>query len=392
MAAVRRHVDRGHAVLMGDRDLAAPLAAVGVGVTLVCQPTAATRYSRYLHGWLDDPRPDEDALAAALVRHAGQTAGPVALYYQSDEELLFVSRRRTELAAAGLLFVVPSADLVESLVDKSAFAELADRLRLPVPATTVLDPASGVRGLRGLGLPLIVKPLRRADAWGEEFAQKAVLVDREADLARILETLAPHHAQVLAQVPVSGPESRIESYHAYVDTAGALAGEFTGRKVRTLPAAFGHSTAVQTTDSADVRDLGRAVVERIGLRGVVKVDFKRDPDGRLWLLEVNPRYNLWHHVGAAAGVNLPAMVWADLVGLPRPGAGPARAGVTWAHVERDWKAARQVGMGNLAWLRWVVSCDTRTGLDPADPLPIVAKALSLVRRRTRSVVSGDRRR
>src|SRR5215470_19812901 len=40
------------------------------------------------------------------------------------------------------------------------------------------------------------------------------------------------------------------------------------------------------------------------LTGVAKPDFKRAPDGRLLLLEINPRFNLWHHLGAVAGVNL----------------------------------------------------------------------------------------
>ena len=44
----------------------------------------------------------------------------------------------------------------------------------------------------------------------------------------------------------------------------------------------------------------------LGLRGVAKLDFKRTAAGELVLLEVNPRFNLWHLPGAVAGVNLPA--------------------------------------------------------------------------------------
>ena len=60
------------------------------------------------------------------------------------------------------------------------------------------------------------------------------------------------------------------------------------------------------------------IVERLALTGVAKLDFKRDPQGNLRLLEINPRFNLWHHAGAIAGVNIPALVYADLAGLPRP--------------------------------------------------------------------------
>jgi D-aspartate ligase len=50
------------------------------------------------------------------------------------------------------------------------------------------------------------------------------------------------------------------------------------------------------------------VLARLGVRGVAKLDIKRDDRGRLHLLEINPRSNLWHDPGAVAGVNLPAMV------------------------------------------------------------------------------------
>ena len=50
---------------------------------------------------------------------------------------------------------------------------------------------------------------------------------------------------------------------------------------------------------------------RLGLKGLVKLDFKRADDETLHLLEVNPRFSLWHHLGAVAGVNL----WVELACL-----------------------------------------------------------------------------
>ena len=55
-----------------------------------------------------------------------------------------------------------------------------------------------------------------------------------------------------------------------------------------------------------------------GLTGVAKLDFKRDRSGKLHLFEINPRFTLWHHAAAIAGVNIPALVYADLTGAPWP--------------------------------------------------------------------------
>src|SRR5207244_1123214 len=97
--------------------------------------------------------------------------------------------------------------------------------------------------------------------------------------------------------------------------------------------------------------LGRALTRKLNLRGVAKFDFKRAHDRSLHLLEVNPRFNLWHHLGAVAGVNLPALVYADLTGAARPPVALARAGTRWCAVW-DFAAARASGIGPAAWLRF----------------------------------------
>jgi D-aspartate ligase len=380
----------GRALLMGYLDLAVPLHAVGAPVTMVGRPTRPERFSRYVSGWLDDPRPDEDALVTALVADARSRQEPAVLFYQADDDLLLISHRRDELSP-DLRFVVPDADLVEKLVDKAAFQELAEQTELPVPRGQVLDLARPVLD-DGLTFPLLVKPLRREHCWDVRTAAKAAIVHDRGQLDALVDGLAAHHAQLIVQQPVLGPETRIESYHVYVDSSGSVAAEFTGRKVRTYPMALGHSTAVVTTDAPDVARLGREIIEALGLRGVAKLDFKRDDDGRLWLLEINPRFNMWHNVGAAAGVNIPAIVWADLVGLPRPPRMPPRPGVAWCRLERDYLAGREEGIGIWKWLRWAATAETRTPLDLSDPMPMLAGVLEpTYRRLRRRVPAGSAR-
>jgi predicted ATP-grasp superfamily ATP-dependent carboligase len=155
-----------------------------------------------------------------------------------------------------------------------------------------------------------------------------------------------------------------------------VAGEFTGRKIRTFPLDFGHSTAVEVVWLPDVARLGREVVARLGLRGVAKLDFKRDAAGRLHLLEINPRFNLWHYPGALAGANLPATVYADLTGRERPPARPQPGGVVWCDPLQDLRAAHAAGMSPVAWLRWLAGCDAVCGFAREDPLPFLRGKLS----------------
>jgi predicted ATP-grasp superfamily ATP-dependent carboligase len=312
-----------------------------------------------------------DELVQLLEAFAASQAERPVLFYQEDEYLLFVSRNRERLRES-FRFVMPGSELVEDLVDKARFQVLAEGLQLPVPRARRVEPRAGVAPELGLRFPVIAKPLRRRHSWGDcGYQAKAICIATPQALRDVWPEWVRHGLELLVQELVSGPESCIESYHVYVDRQGTIAGEFTGQKIRTFPAQFGYSTALTITDAVDVRDLGRSVVDRLRLRGVAKLDFKRDPQGKLHLLEVNARFNLWHHLGAAAGVNLPELVFRDLLSLPQPEVPPqARAGARWCRLSDDWRVAVAAGIPLRAWLTWALRCEA-TSVTWSDPLPTV---------------------
>jgi D-aspartate ligase len=132
---------------------------------------------------------------------------------------------------------------------------------------------------------------------------------------------------------------------------------------------------LEITDAAEVRRQGRVIVERLGLTGVAKLDFKRDHKGRLHLLEINPRFSLWHHAGALAGVNIPALVYADLTGAKRPPSSRAKVGVRWCRVWSDFSARGAAGIPLAKWLPWVVGCEAKSTLSWDDPMPFIGATL-----------------
>jgi predicted ATP-grasp superfamily ATP-dependent carboligase len=367
------------ACVLGDMDLVRPLGICGINCAVAVQPGAPPRYSRYTRAVIDwaNPWEEAEALVQNLIEFGKAQPEPPILYYESDGELLLVSRYRKPLGEV-FQFVVPEQELVEELVDKERFQELASRIHLPVPEARRLHPekALDVEQL-DLPFPVIIKPLtRRPELWRTAGAEgKALRINSAAELMRLWPTLAASGVEVLAQQYIEGPETRIESYHVYVDRKGEIVGEFTGRKIRTYPLEFGDSTALVTTDAADVLSLGRELVDRIGLQGVAKFDFKRGADGTLALLEINPRFNLWHHLGALAGVNLPALVFRDLTGQSRTAKTVARAGVTWCRAWQDIQAARALKLPLRSWLAWVIGCDAKRLLAWNDPKPILFAGL-----------------
>jgi predicted ATP-grasp superfamily ATP-dependent carboligase len=304
------------------------------------------------------------------------------LFYQGDDSLLFVSRYRQRLAPA-LRFVIADSDLVEDLVDKGRFQTIVERYSLPVPPMRRLCLCGCAEGSSlGLRYPVVLKPTMRQimKRWWSISGSKAHFVESPEALSALWPRLcAAEDMDFVAQEFVAGPETCIESYHVYVDMQGEIVVEFTGRKLRTYPVEFGHSTALMISDAADVAATGRELVKRLNLHGVAKFDFKRGPDGRLYLLEINPRFNLWHHPAAIAGVNLPALVYADLVGLQRPALARPRVGVRWCRPLQDGLAARAWGVSSVKWLFWALGCEAKSGVALDDPMPIVAHVMHKLR-------------
>jgi predicted ATP-grasp superfamily ATP-dependent carboligase len=363
------------ACVMGDADLIRALGMAGIRSACVTRPGWPADRSRFTEArveWADNWG-EPERLLENLLAFAESMPAPPPLFFQHDGDLAFVSRNRDALREH-FRFTIADAALVEQCLDKTLFTVAAERLGLPVPRSVVIWPHTQPDAPRlDLEFPLILKPLTRRDDWWTPLAghAKAIEIDSHEELEARWPALTAADVDLVVQEMVPGGEDRIESYHGYVDRAGEFAAEFTGRKIRTLPARFGETTACEITDEHDVRDLGRECMRTLRLSGVAKLDFKRDPSGGLHLLEVNPRFNLWHLPGAAAGVNIPAVVYADLLDLPRPSTGRLRPGTRYSVLWHDYRAVRANGASLARWLAWQARCETRHNLALDDPMPFV---------------------
>lgn len=371
-------------VVLGDLNLIRCLGRVGVPVTAALPelPNPA-QYSRYCERVvpIPDGQDQPEAVARALMALPWPKETHPSLFYQGDHDLLVVSRYR-DLLAEKYRFLVPPADLVEDLVDKSRFLQLSLRLGLPLPRTRIVEPGPEMGQVLDAwdSFPCIIKPALRTHWFDSSLSettqgpQKAILLADRAALEPLREPLARHHTALIFQEWIPGGEEQILSYHAYVRPDGEYVAGFTGRKIRTYPRDMGMSCYVEVTDDPRVHCLGREIMARLGFYGTLKIDFKEDPrDGRLYMLEINPRFNLWDYPAAVAGANIPALVYRDLNGLDWPLSTTARPGMRWLSLYKDIRAFRgyhRAGeLGLAGWLRSLCAPSVYDAFAWEDPVP-----------------------
>jgi D-aspartate ligase len=375
---------RPMALVLGARviEVVRALAMEGIPVGIVTPAGDPARWSRYARNvmtwdWMQPAAHHGEALADRLVEFARRQPAPPVLLYCSDQSMVFVSQHRVRLDPA-FRFVVPDPALVQSMEDKARFARLAAERGLAVPPTVVLDQhrTDPPDALLALAMPIVIKPTARDQTWqaAAGSSTKALRVETEQQLREFWPRLHGLSKPAVAQECIAGCETAVVSYHVYVDADGEVAGEFTGRKIRTIPVEYGHTSSLTITDDAEVARVGREVCRALDLRGVAKVDFKRAPCGKLYLLEINARLTLWTHPGARAGVNLAALVYADLTGTPRPQPRPIRTELDWVH-PKDVLAARAHGIPTTEWLRWLWHAQPVAGVWRwDDPGPLLGMA------------------
>lgn len=359
----RFSADRPPVVLLGGLNVLRALGRAGIPVIVAAasrdEVALASRYccGRVRLPSLDDPRAVVDVLLRAgerLTRGLGRRA---PLFYSNDAWQRLVQNHRTELSRHYRL-LLNNPELADALIEKDLFQPLAAARGLPIPR--MLDWAS----LEGWSDPVLVKP--RSKFTHDLSAAHTRLFGRQgkacifSDGRALLADPAALQLRdaVLIQEYVAGDDRAIWSFHGFCDEDGRLLDWFIGRKIRTYPQLTGMSSYLELARDAELAELGPRIVSALGLKGVFKIDLKRDTrTGQLRLLEVNARYNLWHHLAAANGLNLPLTAYEYLVEGRRPAAPrPYRTTYRWVYLRMDWLAYRELaGRGELSLRQWVGS-------------------------------------
>jgi D-aspartate ligase len=255
-----------------------------------------------------------------------------------DEQAALLARHHAQLSDCYRM-TVPPWDILRHAYDKRRMHELATGLGMEQPRTWAPATAREVEQL-DCPFPVIVKPSvkRESNALTDAKAWKAD--DRPALVAKYRAACSlVDPSTILIQEFIPGTGAQQLSFAALC-ADGEVRASLTARRQRQFPVDFGrHSTFVVTIEDASVEEAARALLAAMRWRGLVEVEFKRDPrTGSLKLLDVNARGWSWLSLGARAGVDFPYLLWRLTLGHA---VAPVRArpGVGWVRPATDVPAA-----------------------------------------------------
>ncbi len=293
----------------------------GVGVSGLMQALATSRREhRLLIGQIEDsltlgavrcgevvqiPRAEDPAYLETM-QDLCRSFGVGLLIPVFDGELETLAVHADRFAAEGTRVLVGDAATVRLCLDKAAFMGRMAALELPVPRSrrvrTVEELITSAAKMGFPEEPLCIKPVRGMGGRGfhilrSEYDRFAAMFSGKSE--RIVCTLE-EVCVALEQAPGGGADLLLMEYAPgeqfsvdCVDGGGrALAGR---RGSKTGPAGRGVSLRVDIGEHAEAETVVGQVVELLNLDGPLNFDLRRAANGRLVVLEVNPRISA--HVG-----------------------------------------------------------------------------------------------
>jgi predicted ATP-grasp superfamily ATP-dependent carboligase len=350
----------------------------GVATCVIDDEYSIARFSRYttravrVAGLRDERRTIEHVLALG---HRLGLAGWV-LYPTREETVVAFARHRSRLTPF-FRVPTPSLDVIRWAWDKRNTYDRAAALGIPTPRTWQPRDVSELDAVDS-DPPFAIKPAikerfiyaTKAKAWRADTRDEL----RERFRAA-LALVGP--GEVLVQELIPGGGSQQFAYCALFSEGRSLA-SMAVRRARQHPPEFGRaSTFVETVDAPELEAPSERFLRSVGYYGLVELEYKLDPrDGLYKLLDVNARTWGYHSLGPRAGVDFPALLYADQVGEPVERV-RARPGVRWIRLMTDLPtAAVELRAGRLRWgayLRSLRSADTEAVFSRQDPLPGLAE-------------------
>jgi carbamoyl-phosphate synthase large subunit len=260
---------------------------------------------------LPDIVSDEYVPAVLELCHREKVAGILSFF---DPDVNKLASYRQQFLDAGIAPIFPDRTASIIAFDKLETYRFLSGLGIPTPLTTdSLTQAEEWLGSRRAFFPLVVKP-----RYG--FGSASTFIARNLEELRVFYRCA---VDMIIQQFIDAEALNVDGL-----------GDLTGKPVcivpwRKLLSRMGETERSVTIEYPELVALAERLVEKVGIIGPFDVDFFRDANGKLWVLEMNLRFGGGYPVSHLAGADFPRKILALICGenVARP-TKPYQSGVS----------------------------------------------------------------
>jgi predicted ATP-grasp superfamily ATP-dependent carboligase len=292
------------------------LARKGIPVILLDHEHCIGKYSKYKKRFFRSPRPSEGENYLNFLLQLAKREGIQGwiIFPNSDEAVRVLSQHK-EILENYYRIPTPYWESIRNVYIKRETYKVAEKNGISIPKIYDINSLEQLVE-SDLQYPLVIKPSIR-DHFFNKTKIKAFRVNTKEELIktyqRVRGVIEPD--EILVQDFIPGGPKNLYSFCPFFKSGKVITG-VAGRRARQHPMDFGHaSTYVELVDIPELRGISEKFLGLIDYYGIAEVEFMQDPrDNQYKLIEVNPRVWGWHTLAIAAGVDLPYLLYQDMIG------------------------------------------------------------------------------
>lgn len=298
-------------------------------------------YSKYINTqFCPHPKENEGRFIEFLVELAKNYPHKPVLYITSDDFLEIISVHKEQLQKY-LLINMPDVTLLNLISNKFEQYKLAKKVDVNVPETLLIESKIDIDQVcNNLTFPIFVKGMD-ATEWRKVFggSKKGFIYNTQDEFKKASEELLTKKIKIIAQELIKGPDGNHYKFCGYVNKSGKLIAGFCLRKIRQNPVHFGVGCTIESIRNDELMELGKKFFKSISYKGIGSAEFKLEEiDGKLKLIELNPRYWQQNSLAPTCGVNFPLIQYLDLTDQPVDMTFDFKAGIKWVNIYSDFNS------------------------------------------------------
>ena len=326
-----------------------------------CVPENPGFRSKYGKSYLC-PNPDLDPTEwVAFMRDLSRKLGSKPVIIAAADMFVDALGRHADHLGADYIFSRASVMVQAELGTKEQQYALAARVGLPCPHTCYVESIAALDEFCiNARFPCLLKPLAHRE-W-EALPVLNPLRGKKVATAGTAEELRVHYQQVapirpraVVQELVLGADDAKFCYLSVYGSNGARLGYCVVHELRCHPIRVGSASIVEPVIDEEIAGICDRFLRKINYVGLCEIEVKRDArDGRVLLIEVNPRFSVTGDCAIYAGVEVGWLHYLDLIGRAPEPVEATRLDFRHIVVQRDAQAFGQyLQAGLTTWGEWL---------------------------------------
>lgn len=286
------------------------------------------------------------------------------LLLSEDIHALEVSENR-DLIDKYYTFILPEKNIVDKLLDKRKFTELAIEKEINIPKTVIVKNKGEIDDIISkLSFPFLLKPYMMHSC---KISSKKELIDYTKSFSPL------NWRSVIAQEWIPGNDASIYFCFVFFNREIEPIASLTAQKIRQWPPQDGTTSLCKTIENKHVLNETIRIFKMLGLSGFGSIEYKfNNKDGKYYIMEPTiGRYNQQIAISKEAGVNLPNIA-VNYLRRKKISEFKQRNNVWWIHEINDCLSQRHPRQSNKnGYLRHLFNSDTNVLFSKKDLMPIL---------------------